>query len=45
MGSTTMVGGYLGPRYTNRFSERRLKQIIGIVLIAVAITMFVRALL
>lgn len=44
MGSTTMVGGYLGPRYTNRFSERRLKQIIGMVLIAIAITMFLRAL-
>lgn len=43
MGSSTMVGGYLGPRYTNRFSEKKLKQIIGIVLIAVAIAMFLRA--
>jgi uncharacterized membrane protein YfcA len=43
MGSSTMIGGYLGPRHTNRFSEKRLKQIIGIVLIAVAIAMFLRA--
>ena len=38
-----MIGGYLGARYTNRFSDRNLKRIIGLVLIAVAITMFLRA--
>jgi uncharacterized protein len=43
MGSAAMVGGYLGARYTNRFSDRSLKRIIGIVLIVVAITMFLRA--
>jgi uncharacterized membrane protein YfcA len=43
MGSAAMIGGYLGARYTNRFSDRSLKRIIGIVLIIVAITMFLRA--
>lgn len=38
-----MIGGYLGARYTNRFGDKTLKRIIGIVLIVVAITMFVRA--
>lgn len=42
MGSSAMIGGYLGARYTNRFSERSLKRIIGLVLIVVAATMFVR---
>jgi uncharacterized protein len=42
MGSGAMIGGYLGARYTNRVSERSLKRIIGIVLIVVAITMFLR---
>ena len=42
MGSATMIGGYLGARYTNRFSDTSLKRIIGIVLIVVAITMFLR---
>jgi uncharacterized membrane protein YfcA len=40
MGSGAMIGGYLGARYTNRFSEKSLKRLIGIVLIVVAITMF-----
>lgn len=40
MGSGAMIGGYLGARYTNRFSEGSLKRMIGIVLIVVAITMF-----
>jgi uncharacterized protein len=40
MGSGAMVGGYLGARYTDRFSERTLKHIIGLVLIVVAFTMF-----
>jgi uncharacterized protein len=44
MGSSAMVGGYLGARYTNRFSERSLKRIIGLVLIVVALTMFLRVL-
>ena len=38
-----MTGGYLGAGYTNRFSDRNLKRIIGLVLIVVAITMFLRA--
>jgi uncharacterized membrane protein YfcA len=42
MGSGAMIGGYLGARYTNRFSERGLKRLIGMVLIVVAITMFLR---
>ena len=42
MGSGAMIGGYLGARYTNRFSERSLKRLIGIVLIVVVITMFLR---
>ena len=42
MGSAAMLGGYLGARYTNRFSDTSLKRIIGIVLIVVAITMFLR---
>ena len=37
-----MIGGYIGARYTNRFSDTSLKRIIGIVLILVAITMFLR---
>ena len=37
-----MMGGYLGARYTNLFSERSLKRIIGLVLIVVATTMFFR---
>ena len=43
MGSAAMVSGYLGARYTNRFSDKSLKRIIGIVLIIVATTMFPRA--
>ena len=31
MGSAAMIGGYLGVRYTNRFSDTSLKRIIGIV--------------
>jgi len=44
MGPAAMLGGYLGAKYTNRFSEKTLKHLIAIVLIIVAITMFVRAL-
>ena len=43
MGPAAMTGGYLGAGYTNRFSDRNLKRIIGLVLIVVAITMFLRA--
>jgi uncharacterized protein len=43
MGAAAMIGGYVGARYTNRFSNKSLKQIIGLVLIIVAITMFLRA--
>lgn len=43
MGSAAMLGGYIGARYTNRFSDTGLKRIIGMVLIVVAITMFLRA--
>jgi uncharacterized protein len=42
MGGSAMMGGYLGARYTNRFNERTLKRIIGLVLIVVAATMFFR---
>lgn len=42
MGSGAIIGGYLGARYTNRFSERSLKRLIGMVLVVVAVTMFLR---
>ncbi|MDQ5868750.1 MAG: sulfite exporter TauE/SafE family protein [Thermoproteota archaeon] len=42
MGFTAMVGGYIGAGFTHRFGDKHLKRIIGIVLIVVAITMFVR---
>ena len=42
MDSGAMIGGYLGARYTNLFSERNLKRVIGLILIVVAITMFLR---
>jgi uncharacterized membrane protein YfcA len=42
MGSGAMLGGYLGAKYTNRFSESTLKRLIGLVLIVVATTMFLR---
>jgi hypothetical protein len=35
MGPAAMLGGYMGAKYTGRFSEGRLKLIIGIVLIIV----------
>ena len=43
MGSTAMIGGYIGAKYTNRFSPRTLKQLIGMVLIIVAVLMFLKA--
>jgi len=45
MGSTAMVGAYLGARYTNRFSTERLISLIAIVLVIVAIFMFSRVFL
>jgi uncharacterized protein len=42
MGSAAMIGAYIVARYTNRFNDTSLKRIIGIVLIVVAITMFLR---
>jgi uncharacterized protein len=42
MGSAAILGGYIGARYTNRFSDISLKRMIGLVLIVVAITMFFR---
>jgi uncharacterized protein len=42
MGFAALVGGYIGASFAHRFSERNLKRIIGIVLIFVAITMFIR---
>jgi len=35
MGPAAMLGGYMGAKYTGRFSEGSLKLIIGIVLIVV----------
>ena len=43
MGSTAMIGGYIGAKYTDRFSPRTLKQLIGMVLIIVAVLMFLKA--
>jgi uncharacterized membrane protein YfcA len=45
MGSTAMIGGYIGAKYTNRFSDVTLKRIIGVVLIVVALTMFWRVII
>jgi len=42
MGPSAMVGGYIGAKFTNRFSAERLKLIIGIVLVVVALFMFSR---
>jgi uncharacterized membrane protein YfcA len=35
MGPAAMLGGYMGAKYTSRFSEGSLKLIIGILLIIV----------
>jgi uncharacterized membrane protein YfcA len=42
MGSTAMVGAYIGARFTSRFNATTLKLIIGIVLAFVAVIMFLR---
>ncbi|MDE1769937.1 MAG: hypothetical protein KGI28_05220, partial [Thaumarchaeota archaeon] len=44
-GSTAMVGGYIGAKFTNRLSVGKLKASIGIVLIIVALFMFSRVVL
>jgi uncharacterized membrane protein YfcA len=36
------ISGYIGARFTNRFSDRSLRRIIGIVLIIVAVTIYWR---
>ncbi|MEP0826043.1 MAG: sulfite exporter TauE/SafE family protein [Nitrososphaera sp.] len=43
MGSTAMIGGYIGAKYTTRFSANALKLLIGVVLIFVAVIMFLKA--
>jgi len=40
MGSTAMIGGYIGAKYTGIFRPERLKLLLGFVLIIVAIFMF-----
>lgn len=42
MGSTAMIGGYMGAKFTNRLSVKKLKAIIGLVLIVVSLFMFSR---
>lgn len=42
MGSTAMIGGYIGAKFTRRFNATTLKMIIGIVLAFVAVIMFFR---
>lgn len=42
MGSTAMIGGYIGAKFTGRFSDDKLKMLIGFVLIVVALFMFLR---
>lgn len=42
MGPTAMIGAALGARFAGRFSPGRLKVIIGFVLMAVALFMFLR---
>lgn len=44
MGPGAMAGAFIGARYTNRFSARTLKMLIGLVLIPVAVLIFIRAL-
>lgn len=39
MGPAAMIGGYLGAMFTNKVSEKRLKLVIGIVLVIVAVIM------
>jgi hypothetical protein len=43
MGAAAMIGGYLGAKYTNQFSDKILKRNIGMIWVVVAITTFLRA--
>ena len=43
MGVAAMIGGFTGARYSQRFNDMTIRKILGIVLIGVAVTMFVRA--
>ena len=45
MGVAAMIGGFAGARYSQRFSDKSIKKILGIVLIAVGVTMFIRAII
>jgi len=40
LGPSSMIGGFLGAKYTNRLSSDYLKKLIGIVLAIVAVTIF-----
>jgi uncharacterized membrane protein YfcA len=40
MGAAAMIGGYLGAKYTNQFSDKILKRNIGMIWVVVAITTF-----
>jgi uncharacterized membrane protein YfcA len=41
LGTSAMLGGFLGARYTNRLSPTTLKRLIGVVLAIVAATIFI----
>ena len=45
LGPSAMIGGFLGARYTNRFSSSNLKKLIGIVLAIVAVVIFINSLI
>jgi len=45
MGSTAMIGGYIGSKFTSRFNATTLKRIIGIVLAFVAVILFLRVIM
>ena len=43
MGVAAMIGGFAGARYSQRFNDMTIRKVLGIVLIGVAVTMFIRA--
>ena len=45
LGPSTMIGRFLGARYTNRLSPTNLKKLIGIVLVIVAVIVFLSEIL
>ena len=45
LGPSAIIGGFLGARYTNRFSSSNLKKLIGIVLAIVAVVIFINSLI